>query len=258
MTNPRRPVALITGASRPAGLGAAIALALADSGWDIAITYWTPYDGHHPWPQVGGPDVDAVLSELRARGARTFHLEADLADAAVPERLFAAAEDALGPISGLVANHCECEPSDLVSTTVESFDQHYFVNVRATWLLLRQFATRYTPESGPGRAVVLTSDHIIGNLPYGATKAAANAVALQAAAALGPQGVTVNAINPGPNDTGWFTEAVAGPVRQNTYLPRLGQPSDTANLVRFLFSPEGEWITGQLLHSNGGFRPTAA
>ena len=250
-----RPVVIVTGASRPAGIGAAIAVALAADGWDVAITSWTPYDGTRPWRATSGSDPGAVVAAVEAAGARAVHVEADLADPSVPAQVFERAE-ALGPVTGLVVNHCESTDSGLYDTTVESFDRHHAVNVRATWLLLRELGLRFPDGATSGRAVTLTSDHVVGNLPYGATKAAANAVALAAAAELGTKGITVNAVNPGPTDTGWFTPEVTAHVVAQTMLPRQGETADVARLVRFLLSADGGWVTGQLLYSNGGFRPT--
>jgi 3-oxoacyl-[acyl-carrier protein] reductase len=70
---------------------------------------------------------------------------------------------------------------------------------------------------------------------------------------LAPLGITANAINPGPTDTGWMTSDLAEGIVRDTPLGRLGQPADCANLVAFLCSPEGGWINGQLIKSDGGF-----
>jgi 3-oxoacyl-[acyl-carrier protein] reductase len=77
---------------------------------------------------------------------------------------------------------------------------------------------------------------------------------LAAAGELAPRGITANCINPGPTDTGWMTAEVYDDARRRTPLGRVGLPDDAARLVRFLCSDAGAWITGQVLHSNGGFR----
>jgi 3-oxoacyl-[acyl-carrier protein] reductase len=106
---------------------------------------------------------------------------------------------------------------------------------------------------GTGRIIALTSDHTVGNLPYGASKAALDRITLAAVHELAHLGVTANVINPGPVDTGWMAAELKESVISQTPLGRLGTALDTAHLVQFLCSPEGGWINGQLLKSNGGF-----
>jgi 3-oxoacyl-[acyl-carrier protein] reductase len=105
-----------------------------------------------------------------------------------------------------------------------------------------------------GRIVALTSDHTVHNLPYGASKGALDRLVVAAAVELGPRGVRANVINPGPIDTGWMTPQIREWGTQQTPVGRLGTPRDTADLVRFLMSEAGGWVTGQVLHSNGGFK----
>lgn len=149
-------------------------------------------------------------------------------------------------------SHAESVDSGLLDTTVESFDRHFAVNARATWLLIREYGLRFRSAPGTGRIVALTSDHTVGNLPYGASKGALDRITLAAAHELAQLGVTANAINPGPVDTGWMTDDVRDACLGATPLGRLGTPQDTAHLVDFLCSPQGQWVNGQLLKSNGG------
>ena len=111
---------------------------------------------------------------------------------------------------------------------------------------------RQAPE-GDGRIVAFTSDHVVDNLPYGASKGALDRIVIAAARELGHLGVTANLINPGPVDTGWMTDEVRAHLTAMQPTGRLGTPDDAARLVGFLLSPDGRWISGQLLTSDGGF-----
>ncbi|WP_406010461.1 SDR family oxidoreductase [Streptomyces sp. NBC_00637] len=247
----RRPLALITGVGRTVGIGAGIARRLAASGWDIAFTYWTPYDDRMSWGSEPGA-TEAISRSLAEHGVSSTAIEADLADPDTPARVFDEVEQHMGGVTALVMSHCESVDSGLLDTTVESFDRHFAVNARAGWLLIREFGRRFAAERGTGRIVSLTSDHTAGNLPYGASKGALDRITLAASHELAHLGVTANVVNPGPVDTGWMPEEVRAHCVRSTPLGRLGTPQDTAHLVDFLCSEQGQWINGQLLMSNGG------
>ncbi len=110
-----------------------------------------------------------------------FSVEADFEDIAAPAQVLRATSEALGPVQALVMSHCESVDSGILDTTVESFDRHFAVNARATWLLIKAFAEQYHAPYGDGRIVALTSDHTAGNLPYGASKGALDRITLAAA-----------------------------------------------------------------------------
>jgi 3-oxoacyl-[acyl-carrier protein] reductase len=242
--------ALVTGVGRRRGIGAGIAAGLAEDGWDLVLSFWRPYDER--LGLGGSPDDPQVLAaELRTRGVRVELVEVDLEDPAGAPALVDTAVQRLGQLDALVMAHCESVDSGVLDTTVQSFDRHYAVNVRASWLLIAAFARQLGPAGGA--VLALTSDHTVGNLPYGATKGALDRLVLAAAHELGGRGLRTNVINPGPVDTGWMDDEVraAGLAQQPT--GRLGTPDDTADLVRFLLSDRGAWINGQLLFSNGGY-----
>jgi 3-oxoacyl-[acyl-carrier protein] reductase len=252
MSEDKRPVALVTGVGRRAGIGAAIVERLAKDGWDLGLTYWRPYDDRMAW----GRDEEA-LKEITAVasgfGARVVAVEADLADPEAPEAVFRQIGAALGPVRALVIGHCESVDSTIMDTTLESFDRHFAVNARAVWLLIRQFAEQFDGPAGGGRIIALTSDHTAGNLPYGASKGALDRIVIAAALELKHLGLTANVVNPGPTQTGWIDDESVAWMVDRTPAGRIGMPMDAANLIGFLCSPEGGWVNGQLLHSDGGF-----
>lgn len=252
-TSDSRPLALITGASRRMGMGAEIAIRLAQDGWNIATTCWRPYDESDTWGSDPN-DVEWLSKKLAASGVRTATIEADLSLVESPKQIFDDVERAIGPVTALILSHCHGRNSNILNTSVESFDQHFAVNTRASWLLVRELGRRFQNSSGSGRIIALTSDHVVGNLPYGASKGAMDRIVLAAAHDFQDQGITANVINPGPTDTGWMTPQQIEQFSQQTPGSRPGLPYDCANLVRFLCSEEGRWINGQLLHSNGGFQ----
>lgn len=250
----RRGTAVVTGVGRRQGIGAGIATGLAADGWDLVLSYWGAYD-ERLGLAAGEDDPAEVAEACRALGSRVELVEADLATVEAPEHLMAVA-DGMGEPRALVISHCESVDSAIHDTTVESWDRHFAVNARAVWLLVKAFAGRM--PDGPstavtGRIVALTSDHTAHNLPYGASKGALDRIVIAAAVELGARGVRANVVNPGPTDTGWMSDGIRAAALAGTPSGRLGIPEDTANLVRFLLSDAGGWITGQLLHSSGGF-----
>jgi 3-oxoacyl-[acyl-carrier protein] reductase len=247
----RRHLALVTGASRRLGIGAAITIQLARDGWDVATTFWRAYDATMPHgrdPADGG----RLHDQLMAYGARTTAVEADLSLVETPARVFDAVETALGSVTALVLCHCHSVDSDIASTTTSSFDLHFAVNARASWLLVREFGRRFRSTPGRGRIVALTSDHVAGNLPYGASKGALDRIVLAAAREFRGLGITANIINPGPTDTGWMTAHQKEELSKQTPTGRVGLPEDCANLVRFLCSADGGWINGSCCTATAG------
>lgn len=251
-----RGTILVTGVGRRRSIGTGIAHGLAADGWDLVLHHWWPYDER---VGLGGTanDVEGVARECRDWGVTVEVLSSDLADPQACGDLVGAAGAGRSPLAGLVLSHCESVDSSILDTTVDSFDRHFAVNARATWLLIKHFAEVLPvrePDGGvAGRIVALTSDHTTHNLPYGASKGALDRIVGAAARELADRGVRANVINPGPIDTGWMDDTIREAALSATPAGRLGTAEDVARLVRFLLSEAGEWINGQLLFSDGGF-----
>ena len=197
-----------------------------------------------------------MLEELLAAGVRAEAMELDLSLPESPEQLLDAVAERLGLPSILVNNAAHSARDGYEALDDATLDAHYAVNLRATALLSAVFARRFDGETG-GRIVNLTSGQSLGPMPgelaYAATKGAIEAFTRTLAAEVGHKGITVNAVNPGPTDTGWMTEEIRQELSAKFPAGRVGEPEDAARVVAFLASDEADWITGQVIHSEGGF-----
>jgi 3-oxoacyl-[acyl-carrier protein] reductase len=243
---------IVTGASRRVGIGAEIVRVLAADGWSVFTTWWTDYDASMPWGSAAG-EVDELLSTTGATG-----MEADLGDPTVASSVFDAAEAIHGPVRALVNVHTYDPGGGLADIDGDSLDRHLAVNVRGTYLMCREFARRYSAESGPGRIVnFLSGPPLVGSVAYATSKGAVHWMTLSIAGELAPRGITVNAIDPGPTDTGWMEPELLTKLSEANPAGRVSTPNDAARLVRFLLAEEGGWINAQFLHSDGGFSTLA-
>ncbi len=251
----RGRVALVTGATRRIGIGAAVCRALAELGADIFFTYWLAYDRAMYDADTGDPAL--LRDELRALGVRCEMAAVNLSAPDVPAALLDDAERRLGPLSILVNNAAYSTSDGYERLDAATLYAHYAVNIRATLLLSTLFARRFSGDGG-GRIISLTSGQSRGPMPselaYIATKGAIEAFTVSLADAVAARGITVNAVNPGPTDTGWMTPQVTEALLPRFPLGRIGQPEDVARLIAFLAGDAASWITGQVLHSEGGFR----
>jgi 3-oxoacyl-[acyl-carrier protein] reductase len=166
-------------------------------------------------------------------------------------------EEKLGPASILV-NNATHDDTDAPFSSLDgaTLDAYYAVNMRGTMLLTVEFARRFSRQAG-GRIINLTSGQgrgpMSGKLAYVVTKGAIEAFTVTLAAEVAPLGITVNAVDPGPTDTGWMTEGVKEYLLARFPMGRIGQPEDAARLIAFLASESAGWVTGQIIRSTGGF-----
>src|SRR5918998_608426 len=215
-------VAVVTGVGRRRGIGSAVCRALAARGADVVLSYWKAYDRGMPW-ESDEDEPARLLEKLKGAGVNA---------------------EAVSTRGGY---------EELDAGTI---DAHHAVNVRAMALLSVHFARRY-PGGPGGRIVNFSSGQFLGpmedELAYAMTKGAIEAFTLSLAAGVGHRGITVNAVNPGPTDTGWIPDDLRGELRPKFPAGRIGQPEDAARLVAFLASDEAAWITGQTINSEGGY-----
>jgi 3-oxoacyl-[acyl-carrier protein] reductase len=242
--------ALVTGVSRRSGIGFAAARRLLDGGARVFVQGWTLHDTAQPW----GADTGGTESVARELGV--LFVEADFADPAAPARVVSAARQALGPIDVLVVNHARSGLGRLAELTADDVDAFLHENVRASLLLVKEFAAQHDDSRPGGRVIVFTSgQHLApmsGEVAYAVSKGALHQATRTLAHELADRGITVNAVNPGPTDTG----SGLGEHDPSGVMPfgRWGEPDDAARLVAWLCSNDARWITGQVIDSEGGFR----
>ncbi|MEJ7839311.1 MAG: SDR family oxidoreductase [Thermomicrobiales bacterium] len=246
--------ALITGASRLIGIGAATARVLAASGANIVFTHWSQYDREQYGTASGEPEL--LLAELRELGVEAAAIEVDLSAPDCATTVFDAAESTVGKIDILINNAAHSTRENVNTLTVESLDRHYFVNARASAMLTVEFARRF--RGTHGRVVSFSSGQHLGPMPgelgYIMSKGAIIAFAQSISQDLIKQGITINIMNPGGTDTGWMTPDFLEAARLEHPAKHVGTPEDAARSIAWLTSEEAFWINGQILNSEGFFR----
>lgn len=253
--------ALITGVSRRAGIGYAVARRIAQLGASLFLHHYRPHDREQPWgADPAGPDgvVGGVADALASDQASVHHIELDLAGSGAPEELIGTAVADLGHLDILVCNHARSGgDGPLGSLDVTMLDAHWAVNTRATILLAQAFAAQHDGRPG-GRIIFFTSGQDLGpmrdEVAYAASKGALASITRTLADQLADRPITLNTVNPGPVDTGYAPPDVHEGVRRRFPLGRWGSPDDPARLIAWLVTDDAAWITGQVINSEGGFR----
>ncbi|MFO8036700.1 MAG: SDR family oxidoreductase [Anaerolineales bacterium] len=263
---------LITGANNPFGIGAETARAFTAQGSSVFLSYLrerpeiygvseeaakeatTPSEafGRHQTSQ----NADQILQEIRESGGKVAAMELDLAQTDLIPKLFDAAEEAFGQVDMLINNAAHCMyPDNILDTTAERIDRHFAINTRATVLMMQEFGKRHIQAKRRwGRIVNISTDSYIhlGNTAYGASKHAMESYTRAAAHELGPYGVTVNIVSPGPVQTGYYDADTVRSEERRIPLQRIGRPEDIAHAILFFASNQASWITGQRLYVGGG------
>lgn len=259
-------VAVVTGVSRRAGIGFAIARRLAAEGMALFVTHWAPHDAGQPW---GADDPGEVVRELGAV-TRVADLAVDFAEVGAAERVIEEAVRVFGRVDVLVANHARSGGDGaLLEVDAEMLDGHWAVDARSVLLLTSAFARAYRADDDVvrdrGRVIWLTSGQhrgpMRGEIAYAAAKSVLSGLTPTVADELIDLGILLNTVNPGPVDTGYLTagttdrdRAALDRVRAAFPRGRVGEPDDPARLVAWLVSDAGRWVVGQVIDSEGGFR----
>lgn len=239
MTSPHPGAALVTGAGKR--IGRALALTLADAGYDVAVHY-----------HASKADAEAVAAQIEAKGRQAAAVQADLSRESETAALVGKSVDSLGPLSVLVNSASAFEFDTIETMTRESWDQHIETNLRAPLKLAQDFAAQAPRDS---QIVNIIDQRVLKLTPqflsYTVSKSALLTLTVTLAQALGPRGVRVNAIGPGPtlknprqSDADW--------KRQNeaTILGHGASPEDICGALLYLLRARS--VTGQMIAVDGG------
>lgn len=285
-------IVLVTGGNNPLGSGAATARAFAAQGAAVFIHYYRqPFDPATVTDQKeletpGLPyffaqqakTADEVVTEIKKAGGTAASWECDLAEPKAITELFDRAEKELGIVDVLVNNAAEYladsflpesmvqdndaalwEGGPRMSTiSTESFDRHFAVNTRAPALMTAEFARRLREGKRTwGRIITVSADCSWGSpgeISYRASKYALESYSRSAAAELGPLGITVNVVSPGPVQSGYIPPEAEKELIEEIPLRRVGRSEDIADVIVFLASEQARWVTGQVITVHGGHR----
>ncbi|MGL4942437.1 MAG: SDR family NAD(P)-dependent oxidoreductase [Thermoguttaceae bacterium] len=286
----KNKVVLITGTNNPKGIGAACALAFAKQGAKVALVYKKlsfPYDdkktvgdGFDWYYKAQAGDCAEVENELQKLGASYLVIKADISDEGAIPAMFDKIEDALGTVNILVNNAAGYTENDSIFTTNDTaIKSIYGVNVGGTVMMTKEFVKRLTgnrfseekslqeilvnygkfeKQSNAniyGRVINFSTDRAqinAGEICYGSSKAAVEALTRAIAMEVGFLGITVNAVAPGPTQTGWMNDELVSAVLPEIPLGRIGTPQDIADTVLFLASNKASWLSGQVIKVSGG------
>jgi 3-oxoacyl-[acyl-carrier protein] reductase len=240
VSRPENATALVTGASK--GIGAAIAKALAEDGWNVAVNYRSDEDG-----------AKATVKAIEDAGGKAAAFHADVTNGA-PDELFKQVEEELGPVIALVNNAGVTADGLAIQLDDEAWDKVIGTNLTAAFRLTRR-AMRPMIKARHGRIINVASvvgpRANAGQSNYAAAKAGLIGMTKTVAAEVARRGVTVNAVAPGFIETE-MTKDVPDAVVEAIPARRVGTPEDVAAAVRFLASEDAGYVTGTTLFVDGG------
>lgn len=260
-------VAIVTGTNNLLGIGAVTALALAAEGAKVAMVHkpmvmeFNPFktnelglDWHKKKVAGGMRETEAVF---KAKGYPYTIIEADVGDSDNIKNIYDAVERDLGPVDILVNNAAIYAYDDnIMMASDKVFKDVYHVNVEGPLYMIREFVWRFHDQQRTGgRIVNLSTDaaeFFASQVIFGSSKAALEAITGAVALEVAHLSITVNAIAPGPTQTGWLDEVSEQIILPSIPMGRVGTPEDIANAILFLVSAKASWITGQVIKVAGG------
>jgi 3-oxoacyl-[acyl-carrier protein] reductase len=237
-------VAIVTGASR--GIGRAIALGLGKKGASVVVNY------------AGHPEqAKEVVTTIESNGGQAIAVQADVSRIEEVRRLFDETFTHFGRLDILVNNAGISIMKPVEEITEEEFDKMFALNAKGVFFAMQEAAKRIADN---GRIISITTGGTatgaLGATAYSGSKSAVEGFSMSLAKELGSRGITVNTVLPGATDTEMFAEAAPPEMKQAAAqmspFGRMGEPDDIANVVVFLASEEGRWLTGQSIRATGG------
>ena len=245
MSQETQKAVIVTGASR--GIGQAIAGRLAQDGYAVVVNYASNESA-----------ANSVVADIQDAGGKAKAIKGDISNPNAVQNLFKETKEAFGRINAVVTNGGIMKNGLISAMSLSDFDQMLAINLRGTFLMMAEAAKHV--EVG-GRFIALSSSVIAKNLPtygpYIASKAGVEGLVKVFANELRGRNITVNAVAPGPVATELFyqgkSDELVSQIVKQAPLERIGQPKDISDVVSFLLGPNGGWINGQVIRSNGGF-----
>jgi 3-oxoacyl-[acyl-carrier protein] reductase len=241
VSRPENATALVTGASK--GIGAAIARALAEDGWNVGVNYRSDEEG-----------ANATVKAVEEAGGKALAVHADITNGD-PKALISEVEEGLGPVLALVNNAGVTRDGLALQLSDDDWDTVIATNLSPAFRLTRD-ALRGMIKARYGRVVNITSvvgtKANVGQSNYAAAKAGLIGMTKTIAAEVARRGVTVNAVAPGFIDTGMTAELPTDEIAKVIPARRLGTPEDVAAAVRYLASEDAGYVTGTTLYVDGG------